>query len=153
MISFGNNYVAYFGYFCPDVSKFTKFQILLLSLFICYHFCCRFLCIIFSFKIFFIHKVCNKYVLHRFVIPSRFVIPLASICNHCPDLKCFSPNLKSLPRFAIFLDRFEIPKTSPICNPSCPDLQSQKPTPFCNLKTFFQLFRFLPIFVQDFEHE
>ena len=78
-------------------------------------------------------------------------------CNPCPNLKCF------LPRFVIctpfwnlfapiwnFFPRFEIPKASPICNPSFPDLKSRKPAPvcnpliarFCNPENVFPLFRF-----------
>ena len=41
----------------------------------------------------------------------RFEIPLALICNLCPDFK-------SLPQFVIFLPQFEIPKAAPICHPS-----------------------------------
>ena len=85
------------------------------------------------------------------------------ICNLCPDLKYFCPDLKTLPRFVTFktcpdlyscyrplFARFEIPKATLICSSSCRDLQSLKPAPicnpliapFCNPEIFFQLFRF-----------
>ena len=55
------------------------------------------------------------FVLHRFEIP-------ALVCNFYRDLKFLCPYLKSLSRFVIFLPRFEIHHTAPICNPSRPDL-------------------------------
>ena len=62
----------------------------------------------------------------------QFAIYLAAICNLCPDLKSLCADFKSPSRFLIFLPRFEIPKAAPICNPSCPDLESLKHAPIFN---------------------
>ena len=43
-----------------------------------------------------------------------------------------------------FCPRFEIPKTAPVCNPSCPDLQSLRPVLISNLliaRKNFHIFR------------
>ena len=58
-------------------------------------------------------------MLHRFVTP-------APICNLCPILNLFGPlcNLRPPP------NQFEIPKTVPICNTYCTNLQPLKPARF-----------------------
>ena len=62
---------------------------------------------------------------HRIYL-SRDYICSTPICKPCLDLKFL------LPRFVIFLPRFEIPKNAPFCNSSCPNLHSLKPAPVCN---------------------
>ena len=107
---------------------------------------CTFRCINFLWKVLYFTLQCS-----------------ATVCNPFYDLNPSYPDLWCLPRFeiparfVIFLHRFEIPKATHLCNPSCPNLYSLKSAPiynsliasFCNLKNFFLLFRFFFILILE----